>query len=82
MLTWINKAFQVNKTQGGLMAHLIDGNGVIIFRWRVYYDEMTYEEVNIPFGVIEKFETFTALCRQFETPGDVKNWYMNKLAGR
>ncbi len=64
------------------MAHMVDGNGVIIFRWRLYYDKTTYEEVNIPFGVIEEFDTFTALCRQFETPSDVTKWYMNKLAGR
>ena len=96
VLTWVNKAFNVCKTDGGIMAHMVNANGVIIFRWREYYYQpgdivelkkgedspAIYEEVNIPFGVIEDFETFVALCRQFETPGDVRHWYMKKLAGR
>ena len=82
VITWVNKAFNVGKTDGGIMAHMVNANGVIVFRWRLYYDETIYEEVNIPFGIIEEFETFTALCRQFETPSDVRHWYMEKLAAR
>lgn len=79
MLTWTNKAFQICPTEGGILAHMVDGRGVIIFRWRLYYDEETYEEINIPFGVIEEFETFKALCRQFATPADLKAWYLKRI---
>ena len=71
------------------MAHGTDDNGVIIFRWRMYYegprdeykggDESIYEDFNVPFGVIEHFETFTALCRQFDTPGDAEAWYLKRI---
>ena len=79
MITWTNKAFQVCSVEGGIQAHMVDANGVIIFRWRVYYDADVYEEINIPFGVIEHFETFKALCRQFETPNDLKDWYLKRI---
>lgn len=62
------------------MAHCVDGHGIIIFRWRLYYDEENYEEFNVPFGIIEHFETFKALCRQFETPHDAKKWLLKKVA--
>jgi len=76
---WTNKAFQITKTEAGYMGHGTDDNGVIIFRWRMYYETQPpgklnimrnvegeiYEEFNVPFGVIENFETFKALCRQF-----------------
>ena len=92
VITWVNKAFNVCKTDGGVMAHIVNANGVIIFRWREYYYQpggplgppspaAIYEEVNIPLGVIEEFETFTALCRQFDTPSDVKDWFLKKVKG-
>lgn len=62
------------------MAHGTDSNGVIVFRWRMYYDEEIFEDFTVPFGVIEQFETFKALCRQFETPEDAKKWYLKKVA--
>ncbi len=62
------------------MAHCVDGHGVIIFRWRLYYDDENYEEFNVPFGIVEHFETFKALCRQFETPHDAKAWLLKKVA--
>ena len=61
------------------MVHMVDEHGVFIFRWRMYYDEEIYEDFNVPFGVIEHFETFKALCRQFDTPGDVKQWYNERI---
>ena len=79
MITWTNKAFQVCPVEGGIQAHMVDDKGVIIFRWRMYYDDDTYEEINIPFGVIEHFETFKALCRQFTTPEDLKAWYLKRI---
>ena len=79
MLTWTNKAFQICPTDGGIMAHMVDDTGYIIFRWRLYYDADVYEEINIPFGVIEEFETFKALCRQFDTPGDLRKWYFVRI---
>lgn len=90
MLTWTNKAFQMCKTQSGFMAHGVDGQGVIVFRWRMYYDEkmyneltyhgeILYEDFTVPFGVIEHFETFKALCRQFDTPGDAEAWYNKRI---
>ena len=79
MLTWANKAFNVCQTSSGIMAHMVDDLGVIIFRWRMYYGPTSYEEVNIPFGVIEEFETFRALCRQFDTPSDLKTWYLKRI---
>lgn len=71
------------------MAHGTDDNGIIIFRWRMYYDgagdeftnaaDAIYEDFNVPFGVIEHFETFKALCRQFDTPGDAEAWYLKRI---
>lgn len=93
MDTWTNKAFQIRTTEQGqsLMAHMIDENSVIIFRWRLYYykpgdvienDQEIYEEFNVPFGIIKHFETFTALCRQFDTPNDANDWYLKKIGGQ
>ena len=84
MITWRNKAFQVCKVDGGIQAHMVDDKGVIVFRWRMYYDTLVtddteYEEINIPFGVIEHFETFKALCRQFDTPHDLRAWYLERI---
>lgn len=79
MNTWTNKVFQIVPTSNGIMAHMVNGNGVFIFRWRMYYDEETYEEFNVPFGVIEEFKTFKALCRQFDTPEDAKKWYLKRI---
>lgn len=78
-ITWRNKVFQMTKTQSGFMSHGTDENGVIIFRWRLYYDANLYEEFLMPFGVIEHFETFKALCRQFDTPGDADAWLTKKV---
>lgn len=78
-ITWRDKIFQMAKTQTGFMSHGTDHNGVIIFRWRMYYDDEVHEDFNVPFGVIEHFETFKALCRQFDTPEDAKEWYGKKL---
>lgn len=87
-LTWHDKIFQITKTQSGFMAHCTDSKGVIIFRWRMYYtpyppnkktDAEISEEFNLPFGVIEHFETFKALCRQFDTPEDARAWLKRKL---
>jgi len=77
--TWINKAFQVCRAEGGIKAHMVDAHGIIIFRWRMFYDDDIYEDFNVPFGVIEDFETFKALCRQFNTPGDAKTWYLKRI---
>ena len=79
MKPWTNKAFAVRWVDGAILSHMVDANGVFIFRWRMFYDEETYEEFNLPFGVIEEFETFLALCRQFDTPADVKKWYLKKI---
>jgi hypothetical protein len=62
------------------MVHGTDSNGVIVFSWRMYYDETIYEDFTVPFGVIEHFETFKALCRQFKTPGDAQKWLLKKVA--
>lgn len=78
-ITWRNRAFNVCQVEGGIMAHMVDDKGVIIFRWRMYYDDATYEQFTVPFGVIEHFETFKALCRQFDTPEDANKWYSTKL---
>lgn len=61
------------------MVHMVNGNGAFIFRWRMYFDDEIYEDFNVPFGVIEHFETFTALCRQFDTPGDAEAWYLKRI---
>jgi hypothetical protein len=77
--TWTNKAFQITPTATGAMAHMVDRNGVFIFRWRMYYDAEIYEDFSVPVGVIEHFETFKALCRQFDNPADVKQWYLKRI---
>lgn len=79
MLTWTNRAFQFCETGTGAMLHMVDARGIIIFRWRMYYDDEIYEDFDVPYGVIEHFETFKALCRQFDTPGDVKQWYLKRI---
>lgn len=79
MDTWSNRVFEVEKYPGGAYARMTDKNGIFIFRWRLWYDEEIYETFDVPVGVIERFETFKALCRQFDTPNDVKAWYLKRI---
>ncbi len=79
MLTWTNKAFQFVTLDNAQLAHMVDGRGVILFRWRMYYDDDIYEDFDIEYPLIKHFETFKALCRQFDTPGDAEAWYNNRI---
>ncbi len=61
---------------GFTMGRYVDHSGAFLFGW---VDTHTLLRVDIPVGVIKKFETFKALCRQFEHPLDLAIWYQDKL---
>lgn len=73
-----NMIFEIERddNHGFLIGRCADHNGAFIFRW---LDLHTLLRADIPVGVIQKFETFKALCRQFEHPVDLAIWYKNKL---
>lgn len=73
-----NKVFEFERddNSGFVFARVANDNGDFLFLWQ---DEFTLQRVEIPVGVIQNFETFKALCRQFEHPLDLETWYKKKL---
>lgn len=73
-----NQTFEIERddNHGFLMGRCADHDGTFIFRW---LDTHTMLRADIPVGVIKQFETFKALCRQFEHPLELQRWYQQKL---